>query len=279
MEKAVLAPVSMRASSFSQPATQETLAIAAYGHDFLGEPEPFTSYVYPLMAAAGLWTTPSDLARFAIALQRAYFGKEGAVLTSGIAREMFNIQKNPSGLGVFISGEGHTKRFGHTGQAIGFDSEFLAYVETGQGAVVMINANDHSRTISRIFDAVASAYSWPDYSARVQAPPPAKADVLEDNDPHFTAQVREIFQRAAENGTYDATIFTKEGAAEISAPVEKWMKEIQGWGPLHAIELIGPAPRQPHNYLYRLSFEKYEILVYCERNEAGMISEFDLTYE
>ena len=79
--------------------------------------------------------------------------------------------KDHYGLGVGLHGSGTALRFGHGGRDHGFDAQLLAYAETGQGAVIMINANDNSGMISRILDAIAREYRWPDYPR----PPPEAA--------------------------------------------------------------------------------------------------------
>jgi CubicO group peptidase (beta-lactamase class C family) len=73
-------------------------------------------HVYPEQAATGLWTTPSDLARFAIEVQPAIHGPAGVVLNQATAREMIA----PVGLGSFafgleISKTGEGWYFSHSG--------------------------------------------------------------------------------------------------------------------------------------------------------------------
>jgi len=38
-----------------------------------------------------------------------------------------------------------------------------AFAETGQGGVIMINANDNSGSVNRIVEAIAQEYHWPDH--------------------------------------------------------------------------------------------------------------------
>ena len=45
-------------------------------------------HVLPELAAGGLWTTPTDLARFMIAVWRSYRGQPHALLSPGLAEEM-----------------------------------------------------------------------------------------------------------------------------------------------------------------------------------------------
>jgi hypothetical protein len=78
---------------------------------------------------------------------------------------MLTEEKDKYGLGVGLQGAGSTLRFGHGGRDEGFDAQLTAYAETGQGAAIMINANDNSRMMSRILEAIAREYHWPDYPA------------------------------------------------------------------------------------------------------------------
>ncbi len=66
MKEMILDPFQMTGSSYSQPLTPELQALAASAHGRDGRPIEGRCHVYPELAAAGLWTTPADLARFAI---------------------------------------------------------------------------------------------------------------------------------------------------------------------------------------------------------------------
>ena len=82
MQRLVLGPLAMKQSTYDQPlprlARPEAAAGIADGKAVAGK-----RHVYPEMAAAGLWTTPSDLARFAIGLQKMLAGKGPAVEGDG----------------------------------------------------------------------------------------------------------------------------------------------------------------------------------------------------
>jgi len=133
------------------------------------------SHIYPEMAAAGLWTTPTDLARFAIEVQQAYTGKSSRVISPAMARQMLTEVKDGDGLGVFLQGAGNALTFSHGGRDEGFDAFLIGTASTGQGLAVMINANDDSRMTDRIVDFVARKYHWP--SASTYVPPVASGAV------------------------------------------------------------------------------------------------------
>ncbi|MDQ3648873.1 MAG: serine hydrolase [Acidobacteriota bacterium] len=167
MREAVLELLGMNDSTYEQPLPSAKAKVTATGHYQDRSLVKGRWHIYPEMAAAGLWATPSDLARFAIGVQHAYAGKPGAILSRQMTLEMLTKLKNNYGLGVGLDGEGRTLRFAHGGRDEGFDAMMMAYAETGQGAVIMINANDNSRMVSRILSLIASEYSWPDYPTSV----------------------------------------------------------------------------------------------------------------
>jgi CubicO group peptidase (beta-lactamase class C family) len=161
MEETVLGPLRMSSSSYEQPLPKDKAVSAASGYHADGKRVPGRWHIYPEMAAAGLWTTASDLARFAIGVQQAFSGKPNGGLSQHIARQMLSLQKERSGLGFGLSGEGKTLSFAHGGRDEGFDTFLMAYAETGQGAVIMINANDDSGAVKRMLAAISQDYHWP----------------------------------------------------------------------------------------------------------------------
>lgn len=271
MEKSVLKPAGMDRSYFAQPPSGPRTSSMALGHDFLGRRMAVPWYVIPAEAGGGLWTTAADLARFTVALQNCFSKTPGALLSAKVAAEM-----EADRLGIFTSGAGRARRFGNKGQELGFESEFTAYFETGQGAVVMINANDHSRIISRVMDAIAARYAW--YGYERQVPPLGDSPALVDRNPTATLLVRRLFDEIGERGECDPGILTAECAARFWSPAHQRKEEIRSWGRMKTIELIGPKPARPLNYLYRVNFDKYEVLVYCVLNRAGVIEDLYFTY-
>lgn len=182
MRKNVLEPIGMARSSYEQPLPPLMAAKTAGGHYTDRSLVPGRWHIYPEMAAAGLWTTPSDLARFAIEVQRAYTGKSAKVISPAMARQMLTNEKDGDGLGLFLLDTGRALRFNHNGRDDGFDTELTATANTGQGVVIMINANDNSGMVSRIRNFVARQYHWPNASTYVvpvaaSLPPAAAAQI------------------------------------------------------------------------------------------------------
>jgi hypothetical protein len=117
--------------------------------------------VYPEQAAAGLWTTPSDLARAAIEVQRALRGPRGAVLTLASAREMTTpVGVGPYAVGFSVDKRGEGWYFSHGGSNWGFQCMLLAHLRKGYGVAVMTNADSGGQIVQEIVGRVAAAYKW-----------------------------------------------------------------------------------------------------------------------
>lgn len=168
MRELVLDPAGMTDSTFDQPLVPQPGRSVASGHSFGGKALPGRWHVYPEMAAAGLWTTPRDLAKVAIAVMRAKQGAAGAILAPALAADMLRQQIGTRGLGWEVTGEGRAVAFGHGGSNEGFRAQLIAYPATCQGAVVMTNSDGGRLLNWEVLRALADAYRWPDPLASVE---------------------------------------------------------------------------------------------------------------
>jgi len=155
MQRNVFDPIGMRNSSFQNPLPHERLQLAATGYRGDGNEVEGRWHIYPEMAAAGLWTTPSDLANFAIQIMRALKG-ESRVMLRSTAEQMLTEQKDGSALGFFINKAG---QFGHNGSDEGFQAMLVCF-RNGQGAVLMTNSDTGSYVAQRLLWAIATEYHW-----------------------------------------------------------------------------------------------------------------------
>ena len=147
MRRLVLQPAGMTRSTYENPLPMNRRGEAASGHEQIDIPVPGGFHVYPEMAAAGLWTTPSDLARWAIALSHSYRGERGGVLSTSMAKQMVSKQMHQQppygngywGLGVAVNGDGDSLTFSHGGRDEGFVADLFMRPGTGRGLVIMMN--------------------------------------------------------------------------------------------------------------------------------------------
>jgi CubicO group peptidase (beta-lactamase class C family) len=161
MASNVIAPFGMTRSSFAQPPSIAMAPATASGQYAPGTPVPGRWHLYPEMAAAGLWTTATDLGKFIIAIQQANAGTANPVISQSMTRQMLTNVMNDDGLGVFLDSSTGSLLFFHGGRDDGFDAYMGGYAETGQGVAIMINANDNSGMMRRVYEAVAREYGWP----------------------------------------------------------------------------------------------------------------------
>ncbi len=163
-DDSVLEPLGMIHSGFVQPPTEPFARRVAAGHDALGKPLAGKWRVYPELAAAGLWTTPSDLAQVIVELQLASGGRPGKVLGPESATLMLTPEHlGWPGLGVMLEGRNESARFRASGVTEGFVTELVGWVERGDGAVVMVNTVGGSALVEEILNAIATTYGWPGY--------------------------------------------------------------------------------------------------------------------
>lgn len=120
----------------------------------------------PPLAVQGLWTTPGDLARFALEIQFAISGRPARVLKGPAALGMITpAAYSPAGFGLVPAGRDSNLRFDHRGLADGAETEMVAFARRGQGAVVMVTGGGAggSRLVVEILNAIGRTYGWPDY--------------------------------------------------------------------------------------------------------------------
>ena len=160
MQELVLGPVGMANSTYEQPLPATADQSAARAHDKDGKVMDAKWHVYPEQAAAGLWTTPTDLAKLGIEVQKALRG-ESKLLSRRTALEMVA----PTGTGPFAIGFAIEKRgegwyFVHDGSNWGFRSDLAMHRLKGYGIVVMTNSDSGGQIISAIEARVAAAANW-----------------------------------------------------------------------------------------------------------------------
>jgi CubicO group peptidase (beta-lactamase class C family) len=163
MHDTVLQPIGMTHSTYQQPLPTDMQSAAATPYRDNGTPVAGGSHTYPEMTAAGLWTTPSDLARYCIEVQHSLNGKAHRVLSQDFTQQMVTPGKGSWGLGLQIGGSSADPYFSHGGVNEGFESLFVAYEHHGDGAVVMTNARGGTRLAAQVMRSIGTEYGWPDF--------------------------------------------------------------------------------------------------------------------
>jgi CubicO group peptidase (beta-lactamase class C family) len=161
LQEYVLGPIGMSHSAYEQPLSPARDRHAARAHDNAGNAMDAKWHVYPELEAAGLWTTPTDLATFAIEVEQTLRGQPGRVLSRAMIQEMVNpvgVGDYGVGLAIFKRGEGWY--FGHGGGNWGFRCNLIAHKIKGYGAAIMTNGDNGGPVMREIEARVAAAFKW-----------------------------------------------------------------------------------------------------------------------
>jgi CubicO group peptidase (beta-lactamase class C family) len=200
LQATVLAPLGMNASTYEQPLPESFAARAATPYGANGRPIEGGAHTYPEMAAAGLWTTASDLARFALAVQSALAGKETPVLTQAMTRRMLTPGMGDFGLGLRIGGSAERPYFGHDGSDAGFVSSLIAYND-GSGAVILTNSQSGGQLAAELLRTIAREYGWPDFQPRERRVAAIDPALLESYVGYYKASDESVRMIVNENGS------------------------------------------------------------------------------
>jgi CubicO group peptidase (beta-lactamase class C family) len=157
----VLDPIGMTNSTFEQPLPARLEKQAARAHNPLGARVGDPWHVYPEHAAAGLWTTPTDLAKFAIEVQKSLLGQSNRVLSQTMIQEMVTpVGVGPYAVGFAIEKQGEGWYFIHGGSNWGFQCNLIAHRVKGYGAAIMTNGANGYPLIQELLRMIQREYQW-----------------------------------------------------------------------------------------------------------------------
>lgn len=154
VDRRVLRPLRMGNSSMVQPPRAAELA---HGHNANGRTVDGGYNIYPEMAAAGLWTTPGDMARALAEIMRSLRGGQDALLPRQVANEITRSGFDGIGLGVFVDGEG---RLTHNGVNWGFRCTYTVSPARQRGYVVMSNGENGEELNAFVGGLLAQERDW-----------------------------------------------------------------------------------------------------------------------
>lgn len=227
---AVLQPLGMTGSTFVQPLPAQYKNFAA-AYDINKKEMPGKYYIYPEQAPDGLWTNPTDYAKFILTIQRS-LKEDGGFLTKKMANEMVTpvLEGSDAALGVFIKQKGGEKYFTHTGANMGYRSIYYGSFSAGNGVVILINS-DNDKILDELVNSVAVAYNWkgfynPEVRKLVKLPDTLTNQYIgeyQSDQPALTIKVirknGELQLSARGNGNFERMYFTGNGSFFLmSAP-------------------------------------------------------------
>lgn len=204
LSASIFKPLGMLYSNFEQPLGRRKLNKAALPHDRNGVPIVGGPYVYPELGPAGLWSTPSDIARWIIELQRSLGGKSSIGLSAENVRMMFTPILESYGLGAEIRGANGTLAFTHSGANVGYQAFYFAYA-AGDGIVILTNGDNGYELILELVRSVSRIYNWKDYKTVTRS----RVNIPEEEELKFAG-------RFTPEGFFPFSIVNQRGHLELS---------------------------------------------------------------
>lgn len=164
MQEHVLDPLGMTSSTYANPLPKKYHNLAATGYYNDGTAVKGKWHVYPEMAAAGLWTTPSQLVLWTKEIQQILQTQKDGLLKVETVNEMLIENRGNQGLGPYVLE--HT--FGHGGADEGFRADLMAWKETPISVAMMSNSDNGSSIFREIFLSIAQEYNLQGIEARTR---------------------------------------------------------------------------------------------------------------
>ncbi|MGJ8678911.1 serine hydrolase domain-containing protein [Paraglaciecola sp.] len=174
----ILKPMGMIHSSYKHALPNRLKIHTSAAYNRSGEMHPAIYNDYPEKAAAGLWTTPSDLAIYVMHMQAIMSGKKDGILKKKTVEAMFTKHKGSWGLGPKVSEVNNELVFSHGGKNLGFTNEFKAFVNKGDGMIVMSNGDNGGLINKQIMSAISEYYGMGTHSPKIIDALPLTIDEL-----------------------------------------------------------------------------------------------------
>jgi len=208
----ILKPMGMLNSTYQHvlPKVLKQRASAAYNRE--GEMYPAIYNDYPEKAAAGLWTTPSDLALYVMHMQGIMAGKKDGIIKKSTVTAMFTMHQEGWGLGPSMSEVENQLMFAHGGKNLGFTNEFKAFVNKGEGMIVMSNGDNAGPINQDIMRAISKHYDMGTHARKTIVPLTLSLDELNT----YTGE----YKMKTGGGDFIVKLKVIDGQLKIKAPNE-----------------------------------------------------------
>jgi CubicO group peptidase (beta-lactamase class C family) len=185
-QERVLGPAGMDHSTYLAPLREDWQPFAAVGHRGDGAPLLGRWHIYPESAAAGLWTTPLDLARLVVLLEQTLQGQTERLLHRELLVEMLSPQtrvrgislNGSEGLSWFLSGKNGDDYYGHGGSNEGYRAQVIVRKGRGQAGIIMTNADSGDALTDDWMNTIAVEYGWKAFAYLPSEPIELPADAL-----------------------------------------------------------------------------------------------------
>lgn len=217
MDQEILQPFGMKNSFFTQPPPIDKENFLAIGYTQIksGGRVRGNYPITPQQAAAGLWTTSTDLANMVVTIQRTLAGKPATFLRRETAELMLTPYNDISAtLGFFIDDKNGTAYFQHGAGNPGFSGWYYGGMEGGKGVVILMNSDVGTRIFDEIIKSVAQVYGWEGFA------PPEKA--IEKTTVQPSDSILKKYIGAYQLGSSIIIVNQKNGSLWINSQEKSW---------------------------------------------------------
>ena len=204
-ESMLFSPLGMSDSTMYQDGESGFLSNVAKVHDAEGQVIGTGIPICPQVAPSGLWSTPEDLAKLIIGMQRALAGKSETVISPWVAQTTTQVQtiKHTGGWGLGwmrADAYGNLKWFSHAGSNTGVGGHAMGTMDQGRGVVVLANGDRPARqpVIDAIIENVMKKQGWnqPLDGQDTKLPP----ELISDMTGRYQTSFGDVFEVTEENG-------------------------------------------------------------------------------
>ena len=175
IDKNIFEPLGMKNSIFLQPIPEEMMRKKAIGYN--SKLEPYSYKLFPYQAAGGVWTTPTDLAKFLIALLDDYHNGSNTLVSKEMAQSIFT--KETMRYVFSLWNWGNDIVFLHHGSNQGFNCMMYGSTVKNQGLVVMTNSDNAFGFFDYLQRAINHEYDWEYVKPEILDPIPQNISWIE----------------------------------------------------------------------------------------------------
>ena len=233
----ILKPMDMSLSTYEHALPPTLAKLASGAFDQQGEMYEVVYNDYPEKAAAGLWTTPTDIAKYVIHMQSIVQGDKNGILQKPIVDAMFTRHQNDWGLGPEMLEINDNLIFGHGGKNLGFTNYFRASVNNGNAIIVMSNADNANVLNREVMTTLSLHYGFDLAEQMIIEPVVLSDDALKRFEGNY-----KMLTDIGYDGDYIASIALKEGNLFVKAPNEDTPSRIVPTDELHFTSLESGNP-------------------------------------
>jgi CubicO group peptidase (beta-lactamase class C family) len=166
-QEMIFTPLNMQHTTMYQHGSDQFLTNVAKVHDASQQVIRDGIPICPQIAPSGLWSTPSDMAKFTIEYQQALAGQASSVISPWVAQQTTRLHtlKKVGGWSagwMRFEAQGNIDWFSHGGSNTGTGGHVMASMQGGKGILVFMNATTEHRNpaIEALIKNIIDALDW-----------------------------------------------------------------------------------------------------------------------